>query len=197
MADIILRGIGKRYGDRQVLRGVDMTLREGETACLMAPSGAGKTTLLRILLGLERPDEGSVEGLVGLRIAAVFQEDRLMDRMDAVSNLRLFAPGLSREDAVKALRDFGLGDSAARPVSELSGGMRRRVALLRALLAEWDFLALDEPFKGLDADTRREIIRQTRARTAGKTVLLVTHDPEEAAEMGARVIPREDWLAEE
>ena len=71
---------------------------------------------------------------------------------------------------------------------ELSGGMRRRVALLRALLAEWDFLALDEPFKGLDAETRREVIREVRARTAGKTVLLVTHEEEEAELMGARVI---------
>ena len=188
MNDITLIDIGKRFGDKQVLRHVNLTLPEGETTCLMAPSGAGKTTLVRILLGLLQPDEGRVEGLEGRKLAAVFQEDRLVESMDAVSNLRLFNPKLSRIAAIDALVSFGLEDSLEQPVRELSGGMRRRVALLRALLAEWDFLALDEPFKGLDEETRYWIIRRTREITDGRTVLLVTHDPEEARLFGARVV---------
>ncbi len=187
MDGIQLIDIGKRFGDKQVLRHVNLTLPEGETTCLMAPSGAGKTTLVRILLGLLEPDEGRVEGLRGRRLAAVFQEDRLVETMDAVSNLRLFNPKLSRIAAADALIAFGLEDSLRQPVRELSGGMRRRVALLRALLAEWDFLALDEPFKGLDEETRRRVIRRTREMTAGRTVLLVTHDAGEAEMMGAGV----------
>ena len=187
MDGIRLIDIGKRFGDKQVLRRVNLTLPEGETPCLMAPSGAGKTTLVRILLGLLEPDEGRVEGLRGRRLAAVFQEDRLVETMDAVSNLRLFNPKLSRIAAADALIAFGLEDSLRQPVRELSGGMRRRVALLRALLAEWDFLALDEPFKGLDEETRRRVIRRTREMTAGRTVLLVTHDAGEAEMMGADV----------
>ncbi|MBR5344989.1 MAG: ABC transporter ATP-binding protein [Clostridia bacterium] len=187
MNDITLIDVGKHFGDKKVLRHVNLTLPEGEATCLMAPSGAGKTTLVRILLGLLQPDEGRVEGLEGRRLAAVFQEDRLVESMDAVSNLRLFNPKLSRIAAIDALISFGLEDSLEQPVQELSGGMRRRVALLRALLAEWDFLALDEPFKGLDEETRYWIIRRTREITDGRTVLLVTHDPEEARLFGARV----------
>ena len=191
MSEITLINIGKRFGDKEVLRHVNLTLPEGETTCLMAPSGAGKTTLVRILLGLLEPDEGRVEGLKGRKLAAVFQEDRLIESMDPVSNLRLFSPALSRIAAKDALIAFGLEDSLRQPVRELSGGMRRRVALLRALLSDWDFLALDEPFKGLDAETKKTVIRRTREYTDGRTVLLVTHDPEEAAMMGATVI--EGW----
>ena len=191
MSEITLINISKCFGDKQVLQHVNLTLPEGETTCLMAPSGAGKTTLVRILLGLLEPDEGRVEGLKGRKLAAVFQEDRLIESMDPVSNLRLFSPALSRIAAKDALIAFGLEDSLRQPVRELSGGMRRRVALLRALLSDWDFLALDEPFKGLDAETKKTVIRRTRAYTDGRTVLLVTHDPEEAAMMGAKVI--EGW----
>ena len=188
MQDITLINISKRFGDKQVLSRVSLTLPKGETTCLMAPSGAGKTTLLRILLGLLAPDEGRVEGLEGRKLAAVFQEDRLVETMDPVSNLRLFSPKLSRIAVKDALIAFGLEDSLRQPVRELSGGMRRRVALLRALLTDWDFLALDEPFKGLDAETKRTVIRRTREYTDGKTVLLVTHDEEEAEWMGSKVV---------
>ena len=189
MSEITLINISKCFGDKQVLQHVNLTLPEGETTCLMAPSGAGKTTLVRILLGLLEPDEGRVEGLKGRKLAAVFQEDRLIESMDPVSNLRLFSPALSRIAAKDALISFGLEDSLHQPVRELSGGMRRRVALLRALLTEWDFLALDEPFKGLDTETKRMVIRRTREYTDGRTVLLVTHDEEEAGMMGASMLP--------
>lgn len=188
MADIIIRGLRKRYGDREVLRDFSMTLPEGRVTCLMAPSGAGKTTLLRLLAGLEAPDAGTVTGLDGLRLGVVFQEDRLLNWLDAVENIRLTAPEQNREEILKELRRFGLGDIAGQPVAELSGGMRRRVALLRALLAPADILFLDEPFNGLDEATRAAVAHATLERIGGRTTLLITHDPDEAALLKAETL---------
>ena len=185
---IAMQRVCKRYGDRVVLRDFSMTLPEGRVTCLMGPSGTGKTTVLRLLCGLEKPDAGSITGLENLRLAVVFQEDRLLDWLDATENLRLTNPGLKPEAVGEALRRFGLGDCAGQPVVTLSGGMKRRVALLRALLYDGDALLLDEPFKGLDEATRATVIRETLSLTTHKTVLLITHDPEEAALMGADII---------
>lgn len=156
----------------------------GRITGLMAPSGAGKTTLLRILMGLEQADSGRIDGLDGLRLSAVFQEDRLCDQLDGVSNLRLVAPTLSRSEARNALEAVGLADCIGQPTRELSGGQRRRVAILRGLLADYDLLILDEPFKGLDRETKQLVIEDTQRRCMGKTVLLVTHDPTELDALG-------------
>ena len=185
MQDIVIQHLCKTYGSKQVLRDFCCTLPAGAVTGLMAPSGAGKTTLLRILMGFEPADSGTIRGLDGLRLSAVFQEDRLCDNLTPVSNLRLVTPALTPDEAAAALRGVGLGDCLAQPVQELSGGMRRRVAILRALLAEYDLLFLDEPFKGLDEETKARVIADTRRRCAGRTVLLVTHDPDELAAMGA------------
>ncbi|MBQ6374018.1 MAG: ABC transporter ATP-binding protein [Clostridia bacterium] len=187
MQDIRIEGLSKRFGDKVVLRDVSLRFPAGRVSCLMAPSGAGKTTLLRILMGLETADEGRVTGLEGARIAPVFQEDRLLEGLDAAGNIRLVTPGLSDPDAAEALRDFSLEAVAGQPVSQLSGGMRRRVALLRALLSDGEVLLLDEPFTGLDADTRDRVIDAMLGRIHGRTALVVTHDPEVAERMGAEV----------
>ena len=145
MEDIVIRNLCKSFAGKPVLRDFSAVLPVGQVTGLMAPSGAGKTTLLRILMGLERPDGGTIDGLAGLRLSAGFQ------------------------------------------ARELSGGMRRRVAILRALLAEYDLLFLDEPFKGLDRETKETVMADTRRRCAGRTVLLVTHDVAELDAMGAVV----------
>jgi NitT/TauT family transport system ATP-binding protein len=167
-----------------VLRDVTFTAGTGIT-CVMAPSGGGKTTLLRILLGLERPDSGTYGGIA--RWAAVFQEDRLLPHLDAMANLR-FALGSDLDPARAAalLEALGLDDAEGKPVRDYSGGMRRRLALARALLAPADALALDEPFTGLDRENRDRCLDHVRRLAAEKPVLLVTHDPADAA--GARVI---------
>ena len=102
-----------------------------------------------------------------------------------MSNLRLVTPALSWEAAEAALATVGLTDCPRQPARELSGGMRRRVAILRALLTEYDLLFLDEPFKGLDRKTKEIVMADTRRRCAGRTVLFVTHDPTELEAMGA------------
>ena len=190
MQEIRTEALFKAYGDKAVLRSLSLTFHVGQTTAVMAPSGWGKTTLLRILMGLETPDSGAVYGLEGLRKSAVFQEDRLCMQLDAADNVRLVTPGLTRTQAQQALDAVGLRDCAGQPVRELSGGQRRRTAILRALLARWDVLFLDEPFRGLDAETRRLVLDDTRRRCVGRTVLLVTHDEAEAEAMQAGTILR-------
>ncbi len=180
-----MRRLSKAFGSKQVLQSVSFSLPAGQVSCIMAPSGWGKTTLLRILMGLEQPDGGEITGLTGLRISAVFQEDRLCENLNAEANIRLPTPALTQAQALQAMEAVGLQNCAGQPVRELSGGMRRRVALLRALLAEYEVLFLDEPFQGLDSQTKILTMEDARRRCAGRTVLLVTHDGAEAEALGA------------
>ena len=178
--ELKVENLTKRYGGRTVLDGVSFTLREGVT-CLMAPSGAGKTTLLRLLLGLEKADGGQITGLAGRRVGTVFQEDRLLEQLDAMGNLRFaLGPALELAEGAALLAALGL-ESNGKPVREYSGGMKRRLALCRALLADADALALDEPFAGLDAENRERAWRCIVSRAASRPVLLVTHEPPPAA----------------
>ena len=182
--ELHIKNLCKSFDGRPVLENVSFTAGPGVT-CVMAPSGAGKTTLLRILLGLERPDSGSVPE--GVRWSAVFQEDRLLEHLDAMGNLHFVLGAALDEPAADALlAELGLGDTAGKPVREFSGGMKRRLALARALLAPSDALALDEPFTGLDEENRARCLALIR-RAAEKPVLLVTHDPADAKSLGAAV----------
>lgn len=184
MGDIVIKDLCKFYDGKAVLENFSAVLPKGRVTGLTAPSGGGKTTLLRILLGLESADSGEIEGTDGARLSAVFQEDRLCENLDGAANIRLVSPAVSQERAREALGEVGLCECIGQPVSELSGGMRRRVAILRALLAEYDFLALDEPFKGLDAATKETVMAYTRRLCEGRTVLFVTHDISELDAMG-------------
>jgi NitT/TauT family transport system ATP-binding protein len=185
MKDIVIKDLCKRFGEKTVLRGFSAVIPAGGVLGIMGESGCGKTTLLRILLGLERADGGTIEGLPA-RISAVFQEERLCDEFSAVTNVAIAAPRKTPRAAIEdCLSALGLGADLDRPVRELSGGMRRRVAIVRALLAEGELLLLDEPFKGLDEATRAQTAAYLLAHTEGRTVLLVTHDREEAALLGA------------
>ena len=191
MTDIHMIDLTKRYGDLTVLNSFSATLTAGEVTALMGRSGGGKTTLLRLLMGLERPDGGRIVGLPD-RVSVVFQEDRLCEEFTAVENVKIAAPKRTAEEIAALLGDLLLDEEArSKPVSSLSGGMRRRVAIARALLAEGELLLLDEPFKGLDDATREAVIAVIRARITGRTVLLVTHDETDAAALSARVVRME------
>ncbi|MCL3859657.1 ATP-binding cassette domain-containing protein [Actinotalea sp. K2] len=187
---ISLRGVTLRLGGRVVLDGLDLDLAEGQVTALMGPNGSGKTTLARVLLGLTVPDSGQVLGLDGVRRAAVFQEDRLCEQLSAVGNVRLVLPRGTRVADVRGeLRRAGLDeDSLAKPVRDLSGGQRRKVAVVRALAPEADLVVLDEPFTGLDVDGGPVVMTYARARCTGRTTLLITHDRAEADLFGARVV---------
>lgn len=180
-AEVRARGLSKSYGGKTVLRDLSFTAGPGVT-CVMAPSGAGKTTLLRLLTGLEPPEEGTVTpDPARCRWAAVFQEDRLLEDLTAAGNLRfVLGPAMDAPAAAALLADLGLELEDPRPVRLWSGGMKRRLALARALLAPSGALALDEPFTGLDGALRRRCMAQIRQAAETKPVLLVTHDPADA-----------------
>ena len=186
MKKMQIQEISKRYGDTVVFDRFSCTLYPGEVNVLFGASGSGKTTLLRLLMGLEEADEGSLSSFEKVRISSVFQEDRLCNNLSAFSNVKLVVePSVSSNQIQEALAAVGLGDAIRKSARELSGGMKRRVALVRALLATYDLLVLDEPFKGLDELTKQQVIAYTEKSTKDKTVILVTHDLEEAKLLGA------------
>ena len=189
---IEIQGLCKAFDGQPVLVNWDFSLQKGEHLALMGPSGCGKTTFLRILMGLEQPDSGLIQGLDGLRLAPVFQQDRLCPGLSALANLLLVCPRPTARDrrrALELLEGLGLTETDwNKPAAQLSGGQRRRAALARALLVPADLVLLDEAFKGLDQDTRRQALALTAAETADRSLLAVTDDPDEAALLAARVV---------
>lgn len=174
----------KAFDGKMVLDHVSLTLEGGGTACLMAPSGRGKTTLLRCIAGLEAPDSGQITDLPE-RIAYVFQEDRLCDGFSAVDNIRLVTgKALGEGEIRRHLEELGLAGSLGQPVRELSGGMRRRVVISRAVCFGADLLLLDEPFKGLDDEARQQTADYILRHRGAAAILCVTHDREDAAALG-------------
>lgn len=181
--------IRKSFGDNVVLDGFSHEFAEGKVTAVLGKSGCGKSTLLNILMGLMSPDSGRVVGTDGIAISAVFQENRLCENLTVSANIRLVTgKRFSKSEIAAELAKVGLGECENKPVRVLSGGMKRRTALLRALLAEYDVLFLDEPFKGLDADTKQTVLEYCKEKIAGKTVILVTHDPDECKFLAGEVI---------
>ena len=188
---LTIEHLTKQFGEKTLFQ--DLCLTVDGPAVLWAPSGWGKTTLLRILMGLDTPTAGRVRG-VG-RAAAVFQEDRLCPQLTAVQNVALVLPGSEKQYKKQIGADFQqLGMDAAAlalPAARLSGGQKRRTALLRALWAPSDTLLLDEPFTGMDPDTLAAAAALLRTRCGTEPVLLATHDREAIRLLGWPVIELE------
>lgn len=184
--EIVLEGVRKSFGSRLVVSSADLTLRQGERVCLFGPSGCGKTTLLRLISGLEKPDAGDIRRPAGLRWACHFQEDRLLPWYTTAENLALVLG--SNAAAREWLARVRLADAAALYPDELSGGMRRRVSLARALGFDSDVLVLDEPLRELDAATCEEMLRLVDESVGGRLLILVTHDRMQAERLGCRVV---------
>jgi osmoprotectant transport system ATP-binding protein len=199
-----LRAAVVRYGGRTALGPVELEIARGETVAVLGPSGCGKSTLLRLLLGLIRPDEGTVsfDGAAPnrearLRLGTVIQDGGLFPHLTAAENATLMARQLgwsgekiaARLEELRALTSFPT-DGLARHPAMLSGGQRQRVALMRALFLDPEALLLDEPLGALDPLIRAELHTELAAIFArlGKTVVLVTHDVVEAARLAARVV---------
>lgn len=187
---------------------VSFTVEAGDFVCLLGPNGCGKTTLLRIIGGLESPTRGRVllggEPVIGgphhgrgrVRVGVVFQEDRLLPWLTVRDNVELVLKplgldrGARREVASRYLGIVGLAGFEDYHPGRVSGGMRQRAAIARALAVEPDILLMDEPFGALDAQNRRIMQKEVRRiwRETGRTIVFVTHSIEEAAEIGTTLI---------
>lgn len=182
---ISLRQVTRIYNGQKVLDGFSIELPLAGIVCITGPSGCGKTTLMRLASGLERPDSGEIGGTAGLVFSHLFQEDRLLPWLTASENLDQL---LHQSVSAIWLAKVGLDDAACKYPGELSGGMRRRVALARALAFPSDVLVLDEPFKGLDGDLREAMMALVRSERGNRPVFLITHDEYEVRRLADQAI---------
>ena len=181
--------VSKSYGDKRVLNNVSCEFEDGKIYCIMGESGVGKTTLIRLIMGLEKPDEGYISS--SKQFAAAFQEDRLLEDRDAVDNVMFVLKNggsKSREQTEQYLSELLPEDRLHIRVDSLSGGMRRRVAVARAMLSDRNTIILDEPFTGLDDETKKTVINFIKKWQNNRTVIVVTHNLEIVKVMKKRVI---------
>ncbi|MCL2364255.1 MAG: ATP-binding cassette domain-containing protein [Defluviitaleaceae bacterium] len=198
MKRIVITDLHKSFdiAQRKVLDGIHMALAPGIN-CLMGASGIGKTTLARILAGLAEPDSGTViwqdfslpprvkQGCIGY----VFQEDRLLEWQTALANLLFVDTQKNSVRAIDLLTQAGLADSIHKKAADLSGGMKRRVTLCRALMGSHDLLILDEPFKGLDDNIKQTAIKMVQvwhSENPEAILLCITHDEDEVRQLGGQ-----------
>ena len=171
------------YGEKKILEDFSLYLPQDGIYCLMGPSGVGKTSLLRLIAGLSLPDKGKVENLPQ-KPAFLFQENRLLPHFTAFENVAAVLPKDRRDEAKNWLEIVGLLEEANTKPGALSGGMCRRVALARALAYGGDFLLLDEPFTGLDAQRKKEMADLIFGQNT--PALVVTHSKEEVKLLQSR-----------
>lgn len=171
---IEISNLSKCYGEKTVFNNVTFSVPDGSAVVLTGASGIGKTTLMRCIAGLEKPDSGTVSGLDGKRLTYAFQENRLIPQISVMQNLLCFKNDAPRAEAL--LKRTGLFADAATKAGSLSGGMKRRLSVVRALLYGGDVYFLDEPFKELDPNTAFALRGLVKEETVGKTLFLITHD---------------------
>ncbi|WP_434309199.1 ATP-binding cassette domain-containing protein [Hominifimenecus sp. rT4P-3] len=181
---IRIEQLEKKYDGKVILKNFTWEFSTG-CWCLMGPSGVGKTTLLRLLCGLEKPDSGRILIPDGIRFGMVFQEDRLCEGLSAIQNLQLVC---AKRQAEELLEEILPRDSLNQPVQELSGGMRRRIAVARAVASDAEALLMDEPFTGLDEETKGRVIDFVLRHRRERLLILVTHQAEDAAALGAKIL---------
>ncbi len=169
----------KRFGEKIIFSSFSLDIPEGSSVFLKGESGRGKTTLLRMIAALDRDYTGTIESG---RAVMLFQEDRLIENMGVLSNLLLVTD--KKDDALELLGRVGLKGEEKSIVSTLSGGMKRRVSIARLLLLESDVYLLDEPFNGLDKETKKMVAALIKEKTEGKTIFVVSHVAEDGALLG-------------
>ncbi len=193
---IELKNLTKFYNQLPVLNSLNLQLDATVPNCLMSPSGSGKTTLLRLIMGLEQPDGGSIsitdhgqELGESVRFSAVFQEDRLCELFSPMENVMMVTrKSLASQEVRRQLGRLLPEECLDRPVCTLSGGMKRRAAICRALLAPSRILLMDEPFTGLDEDNRLLAIQYIREMVNGRLLVLTTHQEEDVELLQGRLI---------
>lgn len=183
MSDLYVKNLKLAYGENTIVEDFSYDFSSGKAFALMGASGCGKTTILMALIGLLSPQYGDLAEFETARPVMLFQEDRLLPWYTALENVALVS---DIETARKWLGAVGLGDKLEAVPRELSGGQRRRVAIARAMSFRGDVVILDEPFSGLDVETKRVIADALMARF--DKIIFTTHDEEEASLFGAEII---------
>jgi ABC-2 type transport system ATP-binding protein len=195
---VTLSGVTKRYGDVQAVAGVDLTIRSGEVVAMLGPNGAGKSTTIEMLLGLVRPDQGSVqvygasptEAIAASKVGVMLQSGGIIEDAKVGELVNLVA-GLHKDPlpVQEALERAGIADLADRKMKGLSGGQKQRVRFAMAIIPQPELIVLDEPTTGMDVEARRDFWASMHAETArGRTVLFATHYLEEADAYADRVV---------
>lgn len=172
------------YGEKEVFNNFSLEIKNGERIWLSGPSGCGKTTLIKLILGLLKAQSGQIE--VNITPSVVFQENRLLPFYTVMQNITLV--GGNEALANENLTALGIGETADLYPASLSGGMKRRAAIARALSVPFDLLILDEAFNGIDEKNLQSAVDRINALTKDKTVILITHNPEEAELFGAKKV---------
>jgi len=189
---LIVEGLKKSYGSLKVLDGVTFSVDEGEFLCIIGESGCGKTTILKIMAGIEKADSGRIVFDSGGGIGFVFQDDRLLPWKTVYENVMFAVKATGLEVNTQAVREIidlvGLSGFEDYYPKQLSGGMRQRVGIARALAVQPDLLLMDEPFASLDARTRERMQEELLRIVGGKTVVFVTHSIDEALFLADRIV---------
>ncbi|MEY8000641.1 ABC transporter ATP-binding protein [Clostridium sp. Mt-5] len=188
--EVMIRNLNKSYGGVPVFTNLNVNFLKNKITVVLGPSGCGKTTLLNIISGIEKDYSGQVD-LESSRLSYIFQEDRLISHLTVYENVAFVLKSIMSKIEVnltvnKFLSMVELSNCKSKFPRELSGGMKRRVALARAFAYKSDLLLMDEPFKGLDDRLKGDIIKKFLSlyRENKRTIILVTHDKEEASELG-------------
>lgn len=179
---IEVKNLKKTYGDKTVFENLSFSFSKGKCAVFTGASGIGKTTLLRVIAGLEPADAGEVRGTQDLRATYIFQENRLIPHLSALDNILCVAP--EKEKALYYLERLGLADASGKAAGKLSGGMKRRLSIARALAYGGDIYYMDEPLRELDEGTEEAAARLIKEEIRGKTAVLITHDAAFAEMLG-------------
>jgi len=194
---ITLKNICKKFDNKVVLCNFSHSF-EGGITIIMGKSGSGKTTLINLILGLLKPDSGEIEYKIGgktdlkdIQFGVVFQEDRLFESFTALENIA----AINEKNALEFLKKVKLENEFKKKVYNLSGGMKRRLALARALAVNPDYLILDEPFIGLDKKTKREILDLVKEYGKEIPAIIILHDLPDAKYLDGKIINLKDYAS--
>lgn len=167
----------KNY-NKKVIHDLSFKMDQGDIVFVTGESGAGKTTLMRLLLGLEKPDSGSLKNDFE-KISVVFQEDRLLEYLNILDNIKLVSD-LDRESVLMEYKKILPEDAFFKKIKDYSGGMKRRASILRAVISDSSAIFLDEPFKGLDEENKQKTMEYVINNRRNRSLFIITHDMREA-----------------
>ena len=186
---IVLKNIGKKYGDQVVFEDLNLEIEKNKFTALVGPSGIGKTSLLRILMGLDKDYTGEIINYNPRNISVVFQENRLLENFSILENINLVLRKKLDQDTLKTqLKLLGLEPSPNEKVKNLSGGMKRRIAILRALALDKEYYIFDEPFKDMDRETQLRLLKLVEEKLRGKTLIFTSHSQLDIDYLNPRII---------